>query len=398
MDLQQAKAQAAAEVERRRPELVELSRRIHANPELGFEEKQAAAALTEFLEANGFGVQRGFCELATAFKASYGRGRPAIAFLAEYDALPKLGHACGHNIIACSAVGAALATKSAMSGVGGSILVIGTPAEELYGGKAIMVNRGGFDGISAALLVHPFVRDMAAVEALACRGLEVEFFGRAAHAAARPEEGINALEALILSFNGINSLRQHIRSDARIHGIITHGGDAANVVPDHAAGSFLVRAADEVYLNELGRKVLSCFQAAAMATGAKLQHKWAEVSYAPFRINNALAELYTANMGALGRKLRSPRLGVMLGSVDMGNVSMVVPSLHAMVAIAPKDILLHTPEFAEAAISPAGHQGLVDGAKALAMTALDLLMNPEALAKVEEEFLSYSVAGARVHG
>jgi metal-dependent amidase/aminoacylase/carboxypeptidase family protein len=187
-------------------------------------------------------------------------------------------------------------------------------------------------------------------------------------------------------------VRQHIRSDARIHGIITDGGEAANVVPAHAAGSFLVRAADEVYLNELARRVLNCFQAAALATGARLQHKWAEVRYAPFRINSALADLYTANMEALGRKLRSRRPGVMLGSIDMGNVSMVVPSLHAMVAIGPKELLLHTPEFAKAASSPAAHQGLVDGAKALSMTALDLLMSPEALARVQEEFLSSSVA------
>lgn len=387
MDLWQGKAEAIAEVERRRPELIALSLKIHANPEIGFEEKQAVAALTEYLEANGFAIQKAFCELPTAFKASYGRGRPTIAFLAEYDALPKLGHACGHNIIASCAAGAALATKSAMGDSGGTIVVIGTPAEEIYGGKAIMVNRGGFDGISAALLAHPFVRDMAAVEALACIGLDVEFFGRSAHAAGRPEEGVNALEALILSFNGINSLRQHIRSDARVHGIITDGGEAANVVPAHAAASFLVRAADDVYLNELSRRVLNCFQAAALATGARLQHKWAEVRYAPFRINNALAELYTANMQALGRKLRSPRPGVMLGSVDMGNVSKVVPSLHAMVAIAPRDTLLHTPEFAKAAVSPAAHQGLVDGAKALAMTALDLLMDPETLVKVWGELL-----------
>ena len=385
MDIEKAKALATAEVEARRQELIDLSLKIHSNPELGFQEVKAAALLTDYLEAQGFSVERGICELPTAFRATYGEGRPRVAFLAEYDALPKLGHACGHNIIATSAMGAAVAAKAASQGKG-TILVIGTPAEEIHGGKAFMVKRGGFEGLDAAMMIHPYMRDIAVIGSLALAGLDVEFFGKAAHAAARPEEGVNALEALIISFNGINSLRQHVRSGARIHGIITDGGEAPNIVPAHAAASFLIRAEDDEYLDELCPRVLDCFKAGALATGARLEHRWAEVRYDVFRANPTLAQLFSRNMETLGRKVQEPRVRSMLGSVDMGNVSRVVPSIHGMVTIAPKEVVSHSPEFREAAVSQAGHEGLIIGAKALAMTALDLILDPEAMARATEEF------------
>jgi amidohydrolase len=377
----------SAEVEAQREELIELSLGIHQNPELGFQEVKASRRLTSYLKKNGFKVEKGICQLATAFSGEYGSGKPRIALLAEYDALPELGHACGHNIIAASAVGAGVALKSAIDQLGGSVVVIGTPAEELHCGKGIMVQRGAFDDIDAAMMVHPSVVDVASSLALACISLEAEFIGKAAHAAARPEDGINALEAMIFAFNGINSLRQHIRDEARIHGIITKGGEAANVVPAYAAGNFLIRTEDEAYLDELKEKVLNCFKAASLASGARLEYKWSEAYYAPLRVNMALAEVFSKNLEALGHKV-APPMNRAFGSTDMGNVSAVVPSIHPTVAIAPIEALPHSPEFCSAAASEMGHRGLIDGAKALAMTVVDLIAQPEAMARIKEEFLA----------
>jgi amidohydrolase len=385
LDIKELKASVIGEVESHRHQLRDLSLKIHSTPELGFKEVKAAGWLSRYLEENGFHLERGICELATAFRGSYGKGRPAIAILAEYDALPKLGHACGHNLIAGCAVGAALASKPAIDQCGGSILVIGTPAEELYGGKIIMAERGAFDKVDMAMMVHPGAHDTATTQALACLSLEVEFFGKAAHAATRPETGINALEAMLLSFAAINSLRQHTEDKARLHGIITDGGEAANVVPAHSAGSFLVRAEDDAYLDELKEKVLNCFVGAAAATGARLEYQWGKVRYAPLRNNLTLAELFKQNMSSLGRKVKlagSSRVG----STDMGNVSQIVPSIHPTVAIAPEEVVIHSPDFASAAASEGGIKGMLDAAKALAMTVVDLVANPEIATKVKQEF------------
>ncbi len=386
MDIEGLKAQVSSQIDAHRHQLNELSLRIHSNPELGFQENKAVAWLTQYLEENGFSIERGICELPTAFRGSYGKGKPAIAILAEYDALPKLGHACGHNLIAASAVGAGVASKLAIDQFGGDILVIGTPAEELEGGKAIIAQRGGFDNLDIAMMAHPDVRDTATTQALACQALEVEFFGRAAHSAARPEAGINALEAMLQSFVAINSLRQHIGDKARIHGIITDGGEAANIVPAHSAGVFLVRAKNNTYLDELKQKVINCFIGAATASGARLEYRWGDVSYAPMRSNLTLARLFKQNMESLGRKVRLTDPSGGFGSTDMGNVSQLVPSIHPMVAIAPEEVSTHSPQFASAAASEAGRQGLFDAAKALAMTVVDLVASPEIVTKIKEEF------------
>jgi len=386
LDIEKLKASAIGEIDARRYQLSELSLKIHSNPELGFQEVKAAAWLTRYLEENGFSIQQGICELPTAFRGSYGQGKPAIAILAEYDALPNLGHACGHNLIAASAVGAGVASKLAIDQLGGTILVIGTPAEELYGGKVIMAERGAFGNLDMAMLVHPGVYDTATTEALACQALEVEFFGKAAHAAARPDAGINALEAMLQAFTAINSLRQHIKDKARIHGIITDGGQAANVVPAHSAGSFLVRAEDDTYLDELNQRVLDCFIGAATASGARLEYKWGDIRYTPLRNNLTLAQLFTQNMQSLGRKVQFSDPSKAFGSTDMGNVSQLVPSIHPFVAIAPVEIATHSPQFASAAASEAGIHGLLDAAKALAMTVVDLVANPEIATKVKQEF------------
>ncbi len=386
MEIENLKALVTGEIDARRHQLSELSLKIHSNPELGFQEFKAADWLSRYLEKNGFSLEQGICDLATAFRASYGKGKPAIAILAEYDALPAIGHACGHNIIATCAVGAGVAAKIAIDHFGGSILVIGTPAEELYGGKVKMAERGAFNDLDIAMIAHPGTRDAATNRALAVQTLSAEFFGKAAHAAARPEAGINALEAMLLSFAAINSLRQHIRSTARIHGIITDGGQAPNVVPAHSAGIFLVRAQDDDYLDELKQKVLNCFIGASTASGARLEYEWSDIRYAPMRNNLILARLFAKNMRSLGRTVTLSDPHISFGSTDMGNVSQIVPSIHPSVAIAGREATVHTPQFALAAASESGIKGMLDAAKALAMTVVDLVASAETIVKIKEEF------------
>ncbi|MEE8345954.1 MAG: amidohydrolase, partial [Dehalococcoidia bacterium] len=277
--LDQLKKRVVSEVDHRREELIALSLKLHANPETAFQEEKAAAWLSEYLETEGFAVERGICRIATAFRASYGEGEPKVAFLAEYDALPVVGHGCGHNIIGAASTAAGLAAKAVSEETGGTVLVIGTPAEEAAGGKVYMADRGAFDGLTCAMLAHPGNRDVAVSYALACLELDVEFHGKAAHAAARPEAGLNALDAMIASFANIGLLRQQLRDSARIHGIITDGGQAVNVIPHHTAASLLIRAEDDAYLDDaLKEKVLACFQAGAQASGCRLEHSWSEES------------------------------------------------------------------------------------------------------------------------
>lgn len=380
------KTEISRRVDEQRQTLIELSLNIHDNPELGFTEEKASGWLTSYLAENGFQIEKGIGGLPTAFKAAYGSSKPAIALLAEYDALPEIGHACGHNIIAASAVGAAVASKLIVDNFGGTVVVFGTPAEELFGGKVSMLQAGAFNGVDVAMIVHPGVRDTATNEALACIGLDVQFFGKAVHAAAYPEQGINALEAMILAFNAVNSLRQHIKDRARIHGIITHGGEAANVVPAYSAASFFVRAQDNIYLDELKQKVIKCFEGAALATGARLEYKWADIVYAPMKNNLVLAQLFAQNLESLGRKVEPFRPHFDFGSTDMGNISQVIPAIHPSVAIVSPNVLLHSSEFVLAAASESGHKGLLDAAKALAMTIADLLSEPRVLARVNDEF------------
>ena len=385
MSKSELKEKVLKEIEAQRAELIDLSLRIHAHPEPGLKEVKASEWLAEYLEGKGFEVERGICQMPTAFKATYGQGKPVIAFLAEDDALAELGHACGHNIIAASAVGAGVAARVAVDAAGGSIVVFGTPGEERYGCKELMVQRGAFDGVNAALMIHPGAKDVVMPPILACASLEVEFFGKAAHAAACPEEGINALEALILAYNNINSLRQHIVDGSRVHGIITNGGEASNIVPSYSRAFFLVRSDDVEYLEELKSRVLDCFTAASLASGARLEYRWGEVTYASLLHNPVLARLFTDNLEALGREV-SPANPRHAFSTDMGNVSQVVPGLQPIISIAGPLVLQHSPEFAAAAVSEEGHRGLIDGAKALALTAVDLLTDREAMAEAGEEF------------
>jgi amidohydrolase len=385
LDIEKLKAKVRDSIETQREQLIQLSLNIHDNPELGFKEEKAATWLTGYLEDSGFHIERGIAGLATAFRASYGQERPRIALLAEYDALPKIGHGCGHNIIGVSAVGAGVASKRLIDSLGGSVAVMGTPGEENYGGKIDMVKGGAFKEVDVAMIVHPDTRNMPTEDALACISLEVEFFGRPAHAAGEPHKGINALDAMILAFTSINALRQHIRRDARIHGIITDGGEAPNIIPGHSAGVFSVRALDNDYLSELKNRVLNCFAGASVASGARLEYRWRDRTYAPMKSNMILSGLFKHNLESLGRDVEDfdPRSG--LGSTDMGNVSQVVPSIHPTIAIAPREVLIHTPEFAAATISEAGHSALLDAAKAMAMTVADILQ-PGTIDRIRQEF------------
>jgi amidohydrolase len=386
LDIAKLKATVIADVDARYPQLAALSKQLHDHPEVAYEERQSSAWLVDFLRKNGFDVESGICNLETAFRGSYGDGRPAVAFLAEYDALPKLGHACGHNLIAVSAVAAGLAARKAVDSLGGRVCVFGTPGEELYGGKAVMAAAGAFDGVDAAMLAHPGGGNRVLMNTLACENLDVEFKGVAAHAAAAPELGISALEAMIQSFNAVNSLRQHIRASERVNGIITDGGEAANIVPARAAATFIVRAENGVLLDALKKRVIACFAGAARATGAKLKYSWGE-RYEAMMSNVALAKLFHENMRSLGRPVSLGENTVLNFSTDVGNVSQLVPTIQPLVAIAPDGVMIHTPQFARAAATEGALRCLLDAAKAMAMTAVDLLSSPGTLTKVKNDFL-----------
>lgn len=382
------KALVVADVDSRRADLIRISDTIHATPELGFEEHQAAALLTSTLEEAGFSVERGVAGMDTAFIATF-QGQepgPLVALLAEYDALAGLGHACGHNIIAAAALGAGLAMRVVLGELPGTIQVIGTPAEEGGGGKAIMVDAGVFDNVAAAMMIHPGGRNLLGRKALTAYGVSVEFFGKPAHAAAKPDEGVNALDAILLTFTGINALRQHLRDDARVHGIITHGGDAPNIIPDYTRADLIVRAADTPYATEVLDKVRACAEGAALATGARLEFKLSGPRYDGRLPNPKLVELFKANLESLGLDVEIATGQERIGSSDIGNVSQVVPTIHPYIAIAPEEIGGHTVEFREAAASPAGHEGLIHAAKALAMTAVDLLAEPDNLTEAQSAF------------
>jgi amidohydrolase len=383
------KKRAEAEVEARQVELIRVSDTIHANPELGFEEYKAAAILTEVLENNGFDVRRGVAGMDTAFVGTFAGGTdgPTLAFLAEYDALPGLGHACGHNIIGTAALGAGLALAKVLPDLAGTVQVVGTPAEEGGGGKAILVDAGVFDNVDAALMIHPSSgKDLLGRLALTAYPVEIEFFGKPAHAAAIPEVGINALEALLLTFAGINALRQHLRDDARIHGIITHGGDAANIVPDHTVADLIIRAADTPSASEVLDKVRACAEGAALATGARLEFGLSGPRYDARLPNPKMVELFRQNLVSLGREPELATGEEPMGSSDVGNVSQIIPTIHPYIAIAPEGTGGHTVEFCEASASEGGHEGLLVAAKALAMTAVDLLAVPANLVEAKHAF------------
>ena len=374
--------------------LIELSHRIHAHPELGFEEEKAARWLCESLDAVGFEVEQGICDLPTAFRATVGSGPLHIGICAEYDSLPGIGHACGHNIIAASAVGAALAAAKVADEVGLTISVIGTPAEEVgnASGKILMLERGGFEGIHAAMMVHPAPFDMLRAKIIAASMFEVQCTGKESHASAFPELGVNAADALTIAQTALGLLRQHIRSTDRIHGIVTNGGAAPNVVPAHTSAKYIIRSETLDQLAELRPKVYRCFEAGGLATGAKVQITGGDQPYAEMHHDADMAMLYRANSEALGRPF--PNLGEWetrpTGSTDMGNVSRAMPSIHPMIGINSLPAVNHQPEFTAHCVTADADKALIDGALAMAWTCVDLAKNEA----VRERLMSKPVAGS----
>lgn len=376
------------QIEQLRSTFYKISQYIGENPELGHEEWKASKILSEELANHGFQVNIGTSGLPTAFDAVFDSGTkgPSVGFMAEYDALPELGHACGHNLIGTMAIAAAIGLSKVIKNCGGKIYVYGTPAEETRGGKVTMAQQGIFDHLDVAMMVHPLYRHEKSGSSLAMDAIQFEFFGKPAHAAASPHEGINALDAVIQTFNGINALRQHITPDARIHGIIPEGGKAANIVPDYAVAQFYVRAKHRNYLNELLEKVTNCAKGAALATGARLETSFYELSYDDLKTNEALSASFTENLIELGIKPGEIHEKASGGSLDMGNVSHVVPSIHPYIKICDQPYICHTHEFREAAMSDQGFEGLILAAKCMANTAYDVIINPDLLNKIKLEF------------
>ena len=368
--------------------LIELSHRIHAHPELGFEEERASAWLCESLADAGFTVEKGICDLPTAFRASAGSGPLHLGICAEYDCLPGIGHACGHNIIAASAVGAALAAAKVADELGLTVTVIGTPAEEVgnAGGKILLLERGAFEGLHAAMMVHPAPFDMLQAKIIAASMFEVHCTGKESHASAFPELGVNAADALTIAQTALGLLRQHIRSTDRIHGIVTNGGTAPNVIPAHTSAKYIIRSETLEQLAELRPRVYRCFEAGALATGAKLAITGGDKPYAEMRHHQSMAAFYRKNSELLGRPF--PDLGEWetrpTGSTDMGNVSLAIPSIHPMIGINSLPAVNHQPEFAQHCVSPDADKALGDGALAMAWTCIDLATNRE----VREELMA----------
>ena len=387
MEITEAKRRICEEIDRLAPELLDVSHRIHARPELCFEEHHAHDLLTEVLADHGLAVQRRAYGVDTAFEARAGAADgPVIAVVCEYDALPGIGHACGHNIIAASGLGAGLALAAMADETGGTVAVVGTPAEEGGGGKELMLRQGAFSDAEAAMMVHPANHELSVFHAVAVHRLTARYTGAAAHAAAAPEKGRNALDAAVLGYNAVAALRQHIRDDERIHGVFTDGGAKPNIVPVTAAAEWYVRSTNLTTLEPLKERVLACLQAGAAAAGCEMDAEWADPAYADMNDNPALLDRYLTNLDAVGRTLATDAQARVVGSTDMGNVSYLVPSIHPMIKVAPDDVPIHSPAFAEHARGPAGDAAVVDGAKVLAMTALDCWMDDAVLPAARAAF------------
>lgn len=370
---------------------IDISHRIHERPEIGNQEFFAASLLTETLEKEGFAIEKAIAGHPTSFiarkKSQKGDG-PTLGYLAEYDALPNIGHACGHNMIGTASTAAAIALSKLIDEIGGEVVVLGTPAEE--GGengsaKASFVKHNLLEGIDACMMVHPSNINSVTGSSLAVDPLDFEFIGKPAHAAACPEKGINALDAVIQLFNGINALRQHVTSDVRIHGIITHGGDAPNIVPEYAKARFFIRASTREGCDEVTDKIKNIAQGAALSTGAKLNVIAFQNQVDNQLLNKKFDEIFVESARTLGLEVNTgTKKG--LGSTDTGNISHVVPTIQPYVKIGPETLVGHTSEFCAAAKSKEGDAALITASKALALTGLTLLTDENRLAEIKEEF------------
>ncbi len=374
-------------VEALKPEISELVKTLHANPELGMEERFAVKLQAELLTNHGFKVETGIAGLETSYIASYKgeKDGPRIAFLAEYDALPDLGHACGHNMIAGIACCGGIALKDAVDQYGGEVLVIGAPGEETDGGKVYLADAGYYDNLDAAMLAHARHQYAQSGSMYAIEALQFEYFGKEAHASAAPETGVNALDSVIQLFVSINAMREHLRDTVRIHGIINNGGSAPNTVPGYASARFYVRDRSTKYLREVVKKVKLCAEAAAVATGATLKITNFENGYDGLMTNRTLSQRVTDKLYELGIKV-DIQPNHSKGSTDMGAVSQKCPAIHAWFDITgDESVMDHTPEFALCTVSEYGLKHMFLQAEAMVMTGEDLLRDPEFLASVKEE-------------
>lgn len=380
------KSVAAAAIDQRKQELFELSDQIWRNPELNFQEHNAHRVLTDYLEGQGFVVKRGYTGIGTAFRASYGSGRPNVCVICEYDALPGIGHACGHNLIAEAGVAAGVGLKAAMESSGrvlGRLTVLGTPAEEGGGGKVFLIENGAFHDVDVAMMVHPSpTNNMRGYVAMS--QLEVTYTGKAAHAASFPWEGVNALDAAVMGYSAVSMARQQFRPTWRVHGVITDGGLKPNIIPESSTLLYYIRAPTNEELQELKGKVVPCFEAAAKATGCQVAIKQVGKEYSNLKINPILAKKYMDNFKSLcGEDLQT---GEPAASTDMGNVSYVVPSIHPKFAIGSGKEINHNSAFTAVANQPAAHSSALTAAKALAFTCIDVLTTEGELQRVVDSF------------
>jgi len=354
--------------------LLTLSHKIHANPEIAWQEFESSDAVSKTLSDHGFEVVEQVAGLPTAFRAEYGSGDLTVALCAEYDALPGLGHACGHNVIASSSVGAALALASVADELKIKVVVLGTPAEEGGGGKIIMLERGAFDGIDIAALVHPGPVDVAFAEPFAVRHIAVKYSGKASHAAAYPEQGINAADAFTIAQVAIGLLRQQLPSTVRVHGVMTQGGEAPNAIPEVTQGRWYVRATSTKLMEETFDRIAKCFEAGAIATGCSLEIHDESQPYSEFTNHPNLNEIYKSNAESIGRVFddNDPRIKMNRASTDLGNISKVIASIHPYIGVNSGTAVNHQKEFAAACITADADQAVLDAAKAMAMTLVDI--------------------------
>lgn len=381
------KEQMRAEIDARTESLLSTSHQIHAHPEVNYEERFAHDLLSDVLEEAGLAVERRAYGVDTAFVARAGSRGPTIGVLCEYDALPGIGHACGHNIIAAAGVGAGIAAAALAEEAGGRVVVLGTPAEEGGGGKIRMLRAGAFDELDAALMLHPAGAELTRMDVIAVQEVRATYTGAAAHAAAAPHRGRNALDAAVLGYLNVAALRQHIAPGERVHGIVTEGGAKPNIVPAHAVTEWMVRSPTIGSLGPLKDRVEACLRAGATAAGCSVEIAWKPVVYADMLDNEAVLGAYAANAAMLGRTVARPEPGAgVTGSTDMGNVSYALPSIHPMIQAAPAGTAIHTTDFEVAARGPEGDRAAIDGAVALAWTVADLWLADGVLDAATAEF------------
>lgn len=385
--IQEIKRRACERIDAVADDLVRVSHEIHARPELDFREVFASELLVRTANAHGVPVELGAHGCETAFGGDVGSG-PTVAVMSEYDALPEIGHGCGHNVIAAAGLGAAIGLATVAADAGGRLRYLGTPAEEGGGGKLIMASNGALDGVDAAMMVHGADADLTEIDAIALQQLVMEYHGEAAHAAAAPQRGRNALDAAVLGYMAVGALRQHILPTERVHGIFLKAGDKPNIVPREASMMWYVRSDTITSLHALKPRVLAALESGAHATGCTCSHQWVGTPYADMVTNNALSALYTSNAASLGRTIVVPGSNGhrVVGSTDMGNISHLVPSIHPMIAAAPSGTAIHTESFAAHAVRPMADAAVIDGAKSMAMTAIDFWTRSEVRDAVRDEF------------